>query len=1041
MMRNFHIKILILAFMAILWPIAGHAINLGDPVSVFVDGAGVPKDQQNPTVIELPDKNLWFVVWEEWPNGNTGVGTGADIWGRFITSQGDGANALCSAPILIYGEPGNQTNPQVAYSQSQNVLLIVWQDSDPGTSPSHYDGFLKGRAFAVPSDPCSSSPSSLSTPVIKFPASDYYRSGGAWHFDSPPSDFEILGRSAPSLAYDPALDKFWVTWVELRSSRKHVYGPAFGGCGSFNWTVGDTSFAGYAALNASDLLNAGTADMDRFYKRPDVIRTTPSSDGSEYYENVRWISSSYACDIEVLTYEYFDNVNNPDIAVDPSSGNVLLTWEGIRRTLKVTNNEKKEFCNQCVDYSSVAEAAADPSDTTVKIHAIFEKNIRWHNLPSLSVSADTGYSPSTIADPVSGRFLVAWESLKSGNNPKIYGQLIYSGGGLYNNNFIIGFQDTNEDGQNDPLVASSRQTNPDVGYDFTNQRFFVAWQDGRNGSVSLENLDIYGQYVDAEGSLRGSNYLLSVSSDNKPAEGSQYAPAIAFNVASHRFLAVWKDARNYANTLSDIYGQRFTIGQPQLTILNADNQLPLSPALLDFGSLVVGEHTTKQFIIKNTGDTTLEIKSLSSLDAPFTYIGLPSKLTNGDGMTLVPSGQIQVNVQFAPTGQNSYHEDLAVNSDSGSVIIRLQGIGISQVPATSSISVTPSNIEFGSVAVGEAAYETLVLQNNGNTDIHPTTPDDPVQPFKRLSTMPSVIHPGESKSIVLKFAPTSGGQYISRAVLLFQETNPVIIELSGNGIESSGPPSISLSSSRLSFPDTPTGSTSAKHLTISNTGTGTAVLLYSTLIGSGFEVATQLRSNLEIKAGETVHAIIEFSPKDVSDHTGTLQLFFAHQISPIEVTLDGKGISEQEYQNSQGQGSNGGGNQAGDTGSEQWADPQTVKPEVVVWQQADGSVHWSFDPNDLQNSKADRYVVLVTPWVDPWTGSLMIYSKNASGSFVPGLVPEAPDWSMRSYTYTVSSVEALVPSNLKGPGQYYLFFGVISPNKIYAAYDWITWIW
>ncbi len=1039
MTRNFHIKILILAFIALIWPALSQAINLGDPISVFVDSGGVSKDQQNPAVIELPDKNLWFVVWEEWPNGNTGVGTGADIWGRFITSEGNGSDALCSDPILIYGEPGNQTNPTVAYSQAQNTIFVVWQDSDPGSSSSHHDGYLRGRAFEVPADPCSGSPASLSTPTIKFPASDYYKIGGVWQFNSPPTDFEILGRSSPSLAYDPSLDKFWVTWVELRSSRKHVYGSAFGGCASFDWTVGDTSFIAYAALNATDLLNAGTADMDRFYKKPDVIRTTPTSDSSRFYENVRWISSSFACDLEVFRYEYFDNVNNPDIAVDPSSGNVLLTWEGIRKTLKVTNNEKKEFCNQCVDYASVAEAADDPSDSEVKIQAIFEKNIRWHNLPSLAVSVDTGYSPSTIADPVSGRFLVAWESLKSGNNPKIFGQLIYSGGGLYNNNFIIGFQDTNEDGQNDPLVESSRQTSPDVGYDFTNQRFFVAWQDGRNGSVSLENLDIYGQYVDAEGSLRGSNYLLSVSADNKPAEGSQYSPAIAFNVASHRFLAVWKDARNYTNTLSDIYGQRFTIGQPQLTILNADNQLPLSPALLDFGSLVVGEQTTKQFIIKNTGDTTLKITSLSSLSAPFAYIGLPAKLTNGDGMTLVPSGQIQVNVRFSPTGQNSYHEDLAVNSDSGSVIIRLQGIGISQTPATSSISVTPSTINFGSVAVGEAAYETLVLQNNGNTDIHPTTPDDPGQPFYRLSTMPSVVKPGESKSIVLKFAPTSGGQYNSRAVLLFQETNPVIIELSGNGIESSGPPNIGLSSSTLNFPDTPTGSTSAKHLTISNTGTGTAVLLYSTLIGSGFATAGQKLSNLEIKAGETVHSIIEFSPKEVADYTGTLQLFFAHQIAPIEIALDGKGISEKEYQSSQGQGGADEGPAVED--SDDWADPQTVKPDVVVWKQTDGTVHWSFDPNDLYNTKADRYVVLVTPWLDPWTGSLKIYSKNASGNFVPGLVPEAAGWSMRSYTYSVPSLEALVPNDLKGPGQYYLFFGVISPNKIYAAYDWITWIW
>ena len=122
--------------------------------------------------------------------------------------------------------------------------------------------------------------------------------------------------------------------------------------------------------------------------------------------------------------------------------------------------------------------------------------------------------------------------------------MVYSGSGLYNQNFLISYQDTNNDGQQDLNVQNLRQTKPFVSYDSVNQRYFVIWQDGRNSTYSLENLDIYGQKVDAEGFLRGSNYAVDMNPYN------QYIPTIAFNEIDNQFLSVWKDARNLTKKIT-----------------------------------------------------------------------------------------------------------------------------------------------------------------------------------------------------------------------------------------------------------------------------------------------------------------------------------------------------------------------------------------------------------------------------------------------------------------------------------------------------------
>ena len=91
------------------------------------------------------------------------------------------------------------------------------------------------------------------------------------------------------------------------------------------------------------------------------------------------------------------------------------------------------------------------------------------------------------------------------------------------------------DDQRTPAVATS-----DASDDY---RYLVVWADDSSG-----NWDVYGQLVEADGSLNGSAFAISDDED----EADQKAPALAYDAAADKYLVVWED---YGNGDWDVYGR------------------------------------------------------------------------------------------------------------------------------------------------------------------------------------------------------------------------------------------------------------------------------------------------------------------------------------------------------------------------------------------------------------------------------------------------------------------------------------------------------
>jgi hypothetical protein len=544
----------------------------------------------------------------------------------------------------------------------------------------------------------------------------------------------------------------------------------------------------------------------------------------------------------------------------------------------------------------------------------------------LDSATDTNaHYPSVGFDPVTKRFLAAWEDLRGGANTKIFGQLVQSGGGKYNADFIISFEDLNNDTNNDDNVANSKQSKPFVAYDPVNQRFFTIWQDGRNSTLSLENLDLYGQKIDAEGSLRGNNYAIFTLPDN------QYTPTIAYNDEMNHFLAVWKDARNADVSTcspgggvgtgakpcgSDVYGQRFTLGNPSLTLLNPDNA-PLTPPLLNqfenpsgSGVVEVGLSDTQSFKIRNTGDTILKIDYINltcsgGSIAPFSFDGLPSQLTASDGNTidLVPGAELTLTVRFTPVAGGSFNKCFTIESDGGNPQVNLSALSVeANIAITSPVTAppqAPDPYNFGNVSIGSTKDATFVVKNAGLAHLTISSLVAPAPPFSVQSDgcTGQSIDPGMTCNIVVRYTPAAipAPPFTSSSSFGINSNDPdtpiLTLNISGSSV---GAENKNIAPVSINFGNVQVGQTSSSQ-TITVTSNGTLPLTISSITSPAnppFSMGHNCPlSPATLAVGNSCQINVQFSPTVAGGVSSSITVNTPNALPNVTVNLSGTGVT------------------------------------------------------------------------------------------------------------------------------------------------------
>jgi hypothetical protein len=463
-----------------------------------------PTDQSQPAVAyDSVQHNRYLTVFVDNRNGSQiygAISVGSDSPG-----QGQPGNVTSIAPnpvnIAITNTAGNKSQPKVAFfpntaNHTLSRYLVVWTDSRNGYGQIYGQllddtGALVGGNFAI--------------------------SRHTANVDINQNDADVI--------YNAVTGKFVVVWIDT-TTRDSANSKTYTGAGS----VSSIDVA-YVPVPMADNNMVRTAQVD-----PATAAITNPTDVSlaafngDYHDSGSTITESWTVQV---------NEAHPKLSYNPVSGEVFTAWSGstnkVTLTIGYTNIKDKDGNVIQTIYNSATFSAEDLDKGLVKIKLNRNQGLGYAKIISFGTSAT---APALAIDPNTDRLLLVWEDNigGAGAGKNILGQLIdLSGFTEYGNSISVS-------------TAIGDQTSPVASFDNVNERFLVVWEDARNQSANLSNIDIYSQFIDPQGNLSGGNSIVTVAS------GNQLSPSVAFgDVNFRKFFVVWKDGRALSN--SDIYGQ------------------------------------------------------------------------------------------------------------------------------------------------------------------------------------------------------------------------------------------------------------------------------------------------------------------------------------------------------------------------------------------------------------------------------------------------------------------------------------------------------
>lgn len=747
--------LVIVLMLATLWGCSGDTSAANDTSSnqkkklgkSLVDDLKITSDnldQGQPSTAYDNISNQYLSVWT-----HTNLDGTTDIMGQRLIGSGTGSTtSLVSAGtiIIISSVNGNQSQPKVAFDPefvngsgvANGRYLVVWTDTRTGSYSQIYGQFinplgaLSGAAFAVSTNRTSGSNYILTDGTIGVTNGSAVVSGIGTRFlldDVKSGDVvEILGerftvlsvssdtsltlttpytrttrtgvlyciyksistnQSDADILYNSVTKKFVVAWNDVTNtdSTETVYSSI--SFGSYSTSFGKVNIAsgpyirGTACKNATNAIYGAVPlpVSDNNMVRSLEIDSAGTKSNLQNYSQIATKSGFIDDGSATITKKWSlqNGESKPKITISPITGEYFIAWSGRRvdalLTVKYTPDANK-MCTYSFEFTGTSV------DTDPKI--IVRKNTGLGLLQDY-VFGSKAFSPVMVTDPNTNRLLVAWEE-QSVANKSIQGQMVD----------LVNF--ANYGSQIAISSGIGDRSSPVASFDNANQRYLVAWEDARNGSANISNMDIYGQFIDPQGNLSGGNTIISVAS------GNQIAPAVVFGGPLFRqFFVVWKDGRSGGN--SDIFGQLLEWSAlPQLVIADSTG-IPINSGSLDFGNVALGQTKDITLKMKNDGNTQLTINQ----DPLKTIVpDKPYMLLTPMPVTITPGTSYDMVIRFAPTAIGSYAGTssskfkLQIDSNGGQSVTYFNGAGTGFDP----LSITSTSLPDGTPNV---AYTPTTL--------------------------------------------------------------------------------------------------------------------------------------------------------------------------------------------------------------------------------------------------------------------------------------------------------------------------------------------
>ena len=284
------------------------------------------------------------------------------------------------------------------------------------------------------------------------------------------------------------------------------------------------------------------------------------------------------------------------------------------------------------------------------------------------------------------------------------------------------------------------------------------------------------------------------------------------------------------------------------------------PASVDFGEVPVGMSKAIPVVLKNTGRPVLTIDRVE-VPADFNLRGVKGLL---EGRKLASGESIDFELAFFPMAEGARVEQVRVHSEDLVITLDITATGvIRQVPV---LSLMPSTIDFGTVAVNTTQQASVTVHNTGTapgvlsravllssgTDIRAGDP-------YLTSSLPLTIPAGGTATLDVVFTPQ---QPIAYNDILFLHTPdgshaPLELTLGGTGLTPAG--NIVCNPSRLAFGQVERGTSTTQSVSCSAMG-GAVRIINAATDDPMFRLPTPV-ANADLTAGQAITIDVAFYPE------------------------------------------------------------------------------------------------------------------------------------------------------------------------------------
>ncbi len=348
-----------------------------------------------------------------------------------------------------------------------------------------------------------------------------------------------------------------------------------------------------------------------------------------------------------------------------------------------------------------------------------------------------------------------------------------------------------------------------------------------------------------------------------------------------------KEVRNYSDTLTIVNDDPET---PTMKVplqgtgrTLRDQHIVVQPNQLNFGSIGVGRSGTQNLQIRNEGEMLLKIDSVTTRSKYFT-------LDRKQSITLEPGAGMWLVLTFQPDSIGEFESKLIIyNNDPQNSALDIPMMGSGRQLLAPNLSMYPTQIDFGSVAVGRNRSAQLFVSNMGEKELIVTSIVSNNDQFF-VDKNSATIAPGANQLVTLTFQPRVVDTIYGELLITSNDPDSGLVRLPLMGIgRNLKEPQLSYTPKELSFGLVEIGQKLTNYLTIQNLGDLPLKLIGIESQDPHFVVQPD---SLNLDGGQSQQISVSFTPTDTLEIRSNLEIKSNDPNNYlIHVPLSGRGKS------------------------------------------------------------------------------------------------------------------------------------------------------